>query len=128
MGWKRTLGLALASAVLALVVWGLFLLPLATVSIKVDLPPAQPSKPVEPKAVEIFIDANGAIQVNGRPSSLDTLASDVGAVSTTRDRNQQQLTIRASETVTYGTYMAVLERLRGAGWHKVGIVKEAIAN
>ncbi|MDR7116939.1 biopolymer transporter ExbD [Caulobacter sp. BE254] len=127
MGWKRILGLALASVALALVVWGLFL-PLTTVSIKVDLPPARPSKPVEPKAVEIFIDANGAIQVNGRPSSLDTLASDVGAVSMTRDRNQQQLMIRASETVTYGTYMAVLERLRGAGWHKVGIVKEAISN
>jgi biopolymer transport protein ExbD len=127
VSWKRILGLALASIALALVVWGLFL-PLTTVSIKVDLPPAQPSKPVEPKAVEIFIDANGAIQVNGRPSSLDTLASDVGAVSTTRDKNQQQVKIRASETVTYGTYMAVLERLRGAGWHKVGVIKDAIAN
>jgi biopolymer transport protein ExbD len=128
VGWKLILGLALASAALALVVWGLFLLPLATVSIKVDLPPARPSKPVEPKPVEIFIDANGAIQVNGRPSSLDTLASDVGAVSTTRDRNQQQVMIRASETVTYETYMAVLERLRGAGWHKVGIINDAIPN
>jgi biopolymer transport protein ExbD len=127
VSWKRILSLALASIALALVVWGLFL-PLATVSIKVDLPPAQPSKPVEPKAVEIFIDANGAIQVNGRPSSLDTLASDVGAVSTTRDKNQQQVMIRASETVTYETYMAVLERLRGAGWHKVGIINDAIPN
>lgn len=127
MGWKRILGLALASAVLALVVWGLFL-PLTTVSIKVDLPPARPSKPVEPKAVEIFIDANGAIQVNRRPSSLDALASDVGAVSTTRDKNQQQVKIRASETISYDAYMAVLERLRGAGWHKVGIINEAISN
>jgi biopolymer transport protein ExbD len=128
VGWKLILGLALASAALALVVWGLFLLPLATVSIKVDLPPARPSKPAEPKAVEIFIDANGAIQVNGRPSSLDTLASDVGAVSTTRDKNQQQVKIRASETISYDAYMAVLERLSDAGWHKVGIINEAIAN
>ncbi|CAN7522143.1 ExbD/TolR family protein [Caulobacter sp. LjRoot300] len=127
MSWKRILGLALASIALALVVWGLFL-PLTTVSIKVDLPPARPSKPVEPKAVEIFIDANGAIQVNGRPSSLDALASDVGAVSTARDKNQQQVMIRASETISYDTYMAVLERLRGAGWRKVGLINEAIAN
>jgi len=127
VGWKRILGLVLASVVLALVVWGLFL-PLTTVSIKVDLPPARPSKPAASKPVEISIDANGAIQVNGRPSSLDTLASDVGAVSTTRDKNQQQVMIRASETVTYGTYMAVLERLRGAGWHKVGVIKDAIPN
>jgi biopolymer transport protein ExbD len=36
--------------------------------------------------------------------------------------------IRASESIRYDTYMAVLERLRGAGWHKVGVINETIPN
>jgi len=127
VGWKRILGLALASVALALIVWGLFFAKMATVSIKVDLPPATPPRSA-PKPVEVFIDANGAIQVNGRSSSLDTLAHDVRAASTMHDKRQQQVMIRAADTIKYETYIAVLERLRGSGWYKVGIVNETIPN
>lgn len=127
MDWKRILGLALASVALALIVWGLLFLPMSTVSIKVDLPPAAPVSPA-PKSVEIFIDANGAIRVNGQPSSLDALASDVGAASAMRDKSRQQVMIRAADSVKYETYMAVLQRLQGNGWYKVGIVNETISN
>jgi biopolymer transport protein ExbD len=127
VGWKRILGLALASVALALVVWGLLFLPMSTVSIKIDLPPAAPPRSA-PKPVEVFIDANGAIQVNGRSSSLETLARDVGAASTMHDKRQQQVMIRAADTIEYKTYIAVLERLRGSGWYKVGIVNDTIPN
>ncbi|MBO9559580.1 MAG: biopolymer transporter ExbD [Caulobacter sp.] len=123
MDWKRVLGLALASVALALVVWGLLFAKMTTVSIKVDLPPAAPARPAS-KPIDIFITPEETIQVNGKPSSLDTLARDVAAASTLRDKSQQQVMIRAGETVTYGTYTAVLERLRGAGWSKVGVVKD----
>ncbi|WP_165188468.1 ExbD/TolR family protein [Caulobacter soli] len=127
MSWKRVLGLALASVALALVVWGLFFAKMSMVSIKIDLPPATPARAV-PKPVEIFIDADGSLQVDGRPSSLDTLAHDVAAASPLSDKSQQQVRIRAVETVSYHSYMAVLERLRGAGWYKVGIANVTIPN
>ncbi len=124
MDWKRALGLALASVALALVVWGLFFAKMSTVSIKVDLPPATPKPRPEHKPVEVFIDDDGAVQVNGRPSSLDTLARDVAAVSTAPDRREQRVMIRGAENVKYEAFMAVLERLQGGGWNKVGLINE----
>lgn len=127
MDWKRVLGLALASVALALVVWGLFFAKMSTVSIKVDLPPAATAPPAS-KPVEVFIDAKGALQVDGRPSSLDTLARDVAAASPLRDKKQQPVRIRAVESVDYDTYMAVMERLRDGGWYKVGLINESLPN
>jgi len=126
VGWKRILGLALASVAL-LAVWGGVLAPDGD-GLDQGRPAAAAPVSPKPKPIEISIDANGAIQINGRPSSLDTLASDVNAVSTTRDKSQQQVMIPASETVKYDTYMAVLERLRGTGWHKVGVINGTIPN
>jgi hypothetical protein len=65
---------------------------------------------------------------DGRSSSLETLARDVGAASTMHDKRQQQVMIRAADTIEYKTYIAVLERLRGSGWYKVGIVNDTIPN
>lgn len=126
MDWKRVLGLTLASVALALVVWGLFFAKLSnTVSIKVDLPPAAtPKAPVEHKPIEVFIDNDGAILVNGRPSGLDTLARDVAAVSTVPDRSEQRVMVRGAENVKFDAFMAVLERLQGGGWSKVGLINE----
>jgi biopolymer transport protein ExbD len=122
---KRVLGLALCAVAFALIVWGLFFakFPGGVVSIKVDLPPA--STPA-PKPIDVFIDTNGAIQVNGRPSNLDALARDVAAQSTAQDKSRQEVRIRATESVKYETFIAVTKRLKDSGWSKVGLLQEAI--
>jgi biopolymer transport protein ExbD len=121
VGLRRTIVLVLGAVVLLL----LLAVPIATVRIKIDLPPAVDAKPPRPaKPVDIFIDEDGAIRVDGRPSSLDTLARDVTAVSTVRDKREQLVRIRGAKTLEYAAYMAVLQRLQGAGWYKVGLVNQ----
>jgi biopolymer transport protein ExbD len=120
---KRALGLALCAVTLALVVWGLLFARMGGVSIKIDLPPAAtPKPPAPPKTVEVFIDQNGAIRVNNRPSSLDALPRDVAAASVTPDKSQQPVRIRAMGEVKYETLVAVTQRLQGVGWSKVGLI------
>ncbi|GGL47704.1 ExbD/TolR family protein [Caulobacter rhizosphaerae] len=121
MGWKRILGLVLASIVLALVVWGLFL-PLTTVSIKVDLPPAAP--PAKPKTVDVYIAPDGSLRVDDRPSSLEGLPRDIQAQAATADRSGQRVMLHAGREVKYGVFSPVLERVRGAGWSHVGWVAD----
>ncbi|HWW25344.1 MAG TPA: biopolymer transporter ExbD [Caulobacter sp.] len=127
MGWKRALGLALASVALALVVWGLFL-PLSTVSIKVDLPPANaPTAKTPAKPVDVMIKADGSLRVDGSPSSLETLVRDVSDRASSPDKSRQRIMIHAETTVTYATFSAVLKSLRDAGWSNIGWVDDAKA-
>jgi biopolymer transport protein ExbD len=105
--------------------------PLATVSIAVDLPPAIPSntKPKEP--VFINVQKSGAIFLADRPSSLETLPSDlVGALAAkgvTGDPRQERVFIRADADVMYADFMAVLNILQGSGYFKVGLINEDIS-
>jgi biopolymer transport protein ExbD len=105
--------------------------PLATVSIAVDLPPAvpQPGKPKEP--VFINVQKSGALFLADRPTSLETLPSDlVGAwqaKGVTGDPRQERVFIRADADVMYSDFMAVLNVLQGSGYFKVGLINEDIS-
>jgi biopolymer transport protein ExbD len=105
--------------------------PLATVSIAVDLPPAIPStvKPKEP--VFINVQKSGALFLADRPTSLETLPSDlVGALAAkgvTGDPRGERVFIRADADVMYSDFMAVLNVLQGSGYFKVGLINEDIS-
>lgn len=119
MSWKRILGLALASIVLALVVWGLFMLPLATVSIKVDLPPTQPSKPAEPKPVDVYINRDGSLWLGDKPSSLDRLVGDIVEQATTPDKDLQRIFLHENVEGSHKDFKAVMDRINAAGWRRI---------
>ena len=105
--------------------------PLATVSIAVDLPPSvpQPGKPKEP--VFINVQKSGALFLADRPTSLETLPSDlVGALAAkgvTGDPRQERVFIRADADVLYADFMSVLNVLQGSGYFKVGLINEDIS-
>ena len=105
--------------------------PLATVSIAVDLPPAVPSpeKPKEP--VFINVQKSGELFLADRPTSLETLPSDlVGALAAkgvTGDPRGERVFIRADADVMYSDFMAVLNVLQGSGYFKVGLINEDIS-
>lgn len=120
MDWKRGLGLALASVALALIVWGL-LVARSTVSITVELPPAAPP---QPKTINVYVAPSGALRVEDKPSSLDALPRDLAAQGGATDKARQRVLLHAGPTVTYGVFSPVLERVRSAGWTKVGWVKD----
>ena len=106
--------------------------PMATVAIKVDLPPATPPppgfKPKEP--VFISIQKSGALYVADKQTSLDNLQFDLDARFTSTGqagpKDDQRVMVRADADVTYADFMGVLNALQTAGWYKVGLINEDI--
>ncbi len=94
MGWKRILGLALASVALALIVWGLM-----TVKISVELGAPRevtakdliPTVSLEPKPVHVYLNRDGSLWVGDKPSNLDLLVGDIVAQAGSPDKTLQRI-------------------------------------
>ena len=107
--------------------------PMATVAIKVDLPPATIPPPDAPKPKEpvfISIQKSGAIFIAEKQTSLDNLEFDLDAKFTANDqagpKDEQRVMIRADADVLYADFMGVLNQLQTSGWFKVGLINEDI--
>lgn len=108
-------------------------IPAATVSIKLDLPPAIPPPPgtkvKEPTLINI--QQGGAIFIGDRASSLDSLIPDLSARLTQDDPAtpppQQRVYIRADKSVRYGDFMAVMNTLQANGYYQVALINEELA-
>jgi biopolymer transport protein ExbD len=104
--------------------------PMATVAIKIDLPPAQEPKD-KPKHPPIFISIaeGGLVYINGggqvQKVDLPFLASVLGAqLSVDGPPTQQTVLIKADRTVRYKEFMAVVNQLQKDGFYKVGLISE----
>jgi biopolymer transport protein ExbD len=107
--------------------------PMATVAIKVDLPPATIPPPNAPKPKEpvfISIQKSGAIFLADKQTSLDNLEIDLdakfAATGQAGPKDDQRVMIRADADVMYADFMGVLNQLQTAGWYKVGLINEDI--
>jgi len=103
--------------------------PLATVSIKIDLPPATPPPPNQPKPKEpVFINVEqyGKIYIAAKETSLPTLVKDVEAALASPNPTDERIMIRANAYVPYRDFMAVLNELQGSGFLKLGLISEDI--
>ncbi|WP_374469238.1 biopolymer transporter ExbD [Phenylobacterium sp.] len=107
-------------------------IPAATVSIKLDLPPAIPPPPgtVVKEPVLVNIQQGGALYIGERPTSLDGLPGDLAGVLQVEDPStpptEQRVYIRADRTVRYGDFMAVMNTLQGNGFYQVALINEEI--
>ncbi|MGO4408627.1 MULTISPECIES: biopolymer transporter ExbD [unclassified Brevundimonas] len=104
--------------------------PLATVSIKLDLPPATPpaanEKPKEP--VYITIQEAGGIYIAEKETSLATLPADVcAAQDVATDCREERVFVRAQAEVKYNQFMEVMNKLQENGFYKVGLLNEDIS-
>ena len=98
-------------------------LPVATVSVKVDLPPAQASTdPTQPPVI-VTLTLGGKVYVGERPTTLEALP-DAAATALGPHPETQRVYLRADEGVRYGALMAVMNRLRSHGLQKVALVGE----
>jgi biopolymer transport protein ExbD len=111
--------------------------PLATVSIKIDIPPAQaPTTPTKPPTYisisqngDLFVSfATGPTSTEMRPATLGGLASLVAASLGTSDPTSQQVFVRADQHVKYGVFMAVVNQLQEDGYYKLGLISEEVQN
>ncbi|MGV9007287.1 MAG: biopolymer transporter ExbD [Brevundimonas sp.] len=104
--------------------------PMATVSIKLDLPPAQPPAADEVKKdpVYISIQESGSIFIADQPTTVATLDADVcaalgGGYPACRE---ERIFVRAEPEVKYNAFMEVMNKLQEKGFFKVGLLNEDI--
>ena len=102
--------------------------PLATVSIRLDLPPATP--PVNPEQekepVYITIQESGSIFIAERATSIETLPADVCAALGGPNCKEERVFVRAEAEVKYNQFMEVMNKLQEEGFYKVGLLNEDI--
>ena len=107
-------------------------IPAATVSIKLDLPPAIPPPPgtkvKEP--VLINIQPGGGVFIGEKGTTLATLPADLSRTLSADDPTlpptQQRVYIRADKQVRYGDFMSVMNTLQGNGFYQVALINEEI--
>jgi len=99
--------------------------PLASVTIKVNLPPAA-AKPAKnpPKPVYISLKKDGRIYVGDNASDLDTLGEDLRNAVGARDPSKERIFIRGDQDLMYQDFMAVMNKLQDNGFYSVALVGE----
>ena len=104
--------------------------PLATTSIRIDLPPATPPKNNDAKPPTfISIQDSGLIFVSFgksqmKPSSMVALASDLPASLQVANPTNERIFIRADRHVRYRQFMDVINQLQLDGYYKIGLIAE----
>src|SRR5476649_1430607 len=81
--------------------------PLASVSVKVELPPAM-TKPstTPPKPVYISIQSNGRMYIGDYKTTLDDIGPDLSKLLRgKRDPTKERIYIRADKNTQYGAFM-----------------------
>ncbi|QTC93067.1 biopolymer transporter ExbD [Brevundimonas goettingensis] len=105
--------------------------PLATVSIKLDLPPATPpvNQEQQKEPTYISIQESGSIFIADKQTTIETLANDVCAAvgnPTGQGCQEERVFIRAQPEVKYNQFMEVMNDLQKNGFFKVGLLNEDI--
>jgi len=107
-------------------------IPAATVSIKLDLPPAIPPPPGTKVKEPVLINLapGGGMFIGEKATTMDTLPADLSrtlaADDPTLPPTQQRVYIRADKQVRYGDFMAVMNTLQGNGFYQVALINEEI--
>jgi biopolymer transport protein ExbD len=106
--------------------------PLATQSLKIDLPPPNPSHEMPKYPVvlvqilnsgDVYVGVKDKAQtkttVDALPGALNGVFSQAAVPS-----SEQRVTIRAEDHVSYGSFMGVMNALETAGYSKIGLALE----
>ncbi|MFP1645048.1 TonB system transport protein ExbD [Pontitalea aquivivens] len=95
--------------------------PLSTVDVPVELPVATATpapRPAEPVIVTVQSDLS--LLVGDLPITLDALSMELDIA--TGLKRDTRIYISADRAVPYGEVMAVMNRMRGTGYLKIGLV------
>ncbi len=98
--------------------------PLASVNVKVELPPAV-SKPTSspPKPIYISIQRNGHMYIGDFSTNLGRLGADLKVqLQGKRDPTKERIYIRADKDTQYGDFMDVMTTLQDNGYYSVALI------
>ncbi len=99
--------------------------PLATVSVKIELPPASaPPSQSPPKPVYISIQPNGSVYIGDFKTSLSQMGEDLKKNIGKRDPTKERIYIRADKDTEYGDFLEVMNKLQDNGFYSVALVGE----
>lgn len=95
--------------------------PLATVSVPLELPVSTADTQPDPQEpVYLSLQSNLTVSLGDRPIAADMLGPELERA--TKGDKQARVFLRADKTVDYGDLMALMDRLRDAGYLKVALV------
>ena len=105
--------------------------PLATVSIRLDLPPATPpvDNAEQKDPVYISIQESGSLFIADKQTTIETLLADVCTAvgnPTGRGCQEERVFVRAQPEVKYNQFMEVMNTMQKGGFFKVGLLNEDI--
>ena len=98
--------------------------PLASVSVKVELPPAV-TKPTTtpPKPVYISIQSNGRLFIGDYKTTTEDIGPDLAKLlQGKRDPTKERIYIRADKDAQYGAFMDVMVALQDNGYYSVALI------
>ena len=101
-------------------------LPIATTSVKLDLPQAQGTPTPTAPPTFVSVQADGRLYIGDAPTSMATLAADLALAIHSRTPTAERVYIRADKSVRYGAFMAVMNNLKAHGYERVALVSEAV--
>ena len=106
-------------------------IPMATVAIKIDLPPAinTPDNNVKPTYLSIQQDGHVILVDKGvdGSTSLATLDADIQRALQKANPKGETILIRADRLVKYKDFMAVVNQLQTDGYYKVALINENLS-
>ena len=100
--------------------------PLATVSIRLDLPPPvpNPNDPNPKEPVYVTIQDSGSLFIADQQTTTETLAADVCNALGGGACREERVFIRAQPEVKYSQFMEVMNNLQENGFFQVGLLNE----
>jgi len=98
--------------------------PLATVAIKVDIPPAINQPPTDKKPTYISIQEGEKIFLVDTPTELSRLGADLAVRLGGANPKDETVLIRADRTVKYREFMNVVNQLQVDGFYRIGLISE----
>ncbi len=99
--------------------------PLATTSIKLDLPPATPSTQMPKKLPTVLsLQKSGAIFIGPKETNVVALPADLAAAIGGSNPRGDSVYIRSDKEVKYGQFMTIVNRLQETGYFKVSLITE----
>ena len=98
--------------------------PLASVNVKLDLPPAIAKATANPpKPVYISIQKNGHLFIQDFPTNIDSLGADMNKqLQGKREPTKERIFIRADKDTQYGDFMDVMTTLQDNGFYSVALI------
>jgi TonB system transport protein ExbD (group 1) len=97
--------------------------PLASVSIKVDLPTARSKpSPSPPKPIYLTIRKDGSFFIGDFAISLDDLPDALKKAVGKRNPQLERIYIRADKETNYGDFLDLMNKLQDNGYYSVALV------